>query len=288
MMAESIDKDAVRAAFVKAGLSRLLKDIDLLARASIRLYTTAVDESSLPIGVSKLGGVPDLPPGLTWPEWQGLPQSFIAQIHLDDVRHYDVNQELPGSGLLWFFYDAQQQTFGDDPTNRGAWRVIFRDNDLSRLQRTPAPPLLPAASRFQACSISFASEITLSQQPQVEIPDFDWTEAEQKKYEELLATFPSPADHAMIHNRLLGFPDTIQDDMRPQCQLVSHGVRDPNDPRIPELSKGAMNWQLLLQVDSDEHASMRWADAGMLYYWIEQANLKAHSFDDCWLVLQSD
>ncbi len=56
-MAESIDKDAVRAAFIKAGLSRLLKDIDLLARATIRLYTTAVAESSLPIGVSKLDGV---------------------------------------------------------------------------------------------------------------------------------------------------------------------------------------------------------------------------------------
>jgi hypothetical protein len=33
---------------------------------------------------------------------------------------------------------------------------------------------------------------------------------------------------------------------------------------------------------------MRWANNGMLYYWIEQANLAARRFDTTWLVLQSE
>ncbi len=252
-----MDKTGVQAAFVASGLSRLLKDIDLVSRASIRLQTNQVNESSLSIGASKLGGMPDLPPEVSWPERNGLPQSFIAQIHLNEVRPYDTNRLLPQDGMLWFFYDAQQQTFGEAP-------------------------------KFQACSINFASEVTLSQQPQLEIPNFDWTDAEQKKYEELLSTFPTPADRAAIHHRLLGYPDTIQDDMRLECQLVSHGVTDEGDPRLAEVSKGAMDWQLLLQIDSDEHAGMRWGNAGMLYYWITSTALQARHFDTTWLVLQSE
>ena len=284
-----MDKAEVQAALTAAGLSRLVKDIDFVSRPSIRLYTTPVDESSISGGASKIGGLPDLPPGVTWPEWKDLPQSFIAQIRLHDIHQYNTNGVLPQTGTLWFFYDSQQETYGADPSDLGGWQIIFMDNvDLTRLQRTPAPAKLPASSQFKACSITFASEITLSQYPQLDVPNFDWTDDEQKKYETLLSTFPNPADHAALHNRLLGNPDTIQDDMRQQCQFVSHGVTDSNDPRAAELSKGALDWQLLLQIDTDERIGMRWGDAGMIYYWITAADLQAHRFDHTWLVLQSE
>ncbi len=283
-----MEKTSVQAAFVATGLSRLVQDIDRLSQASIRLHTTYVDESTLRIGISKLGGIPDLPAEVSWPQWQGLPQSFLAQINLDDVRHYNIHGLLPPRGMLWFFYDAQQSTFGSAPTDLGSWQVLFRNGDPSKLQRTPAPAQLPIASQFHACSIHFSREITFSEQPPLEIPDLNWTDADQEKYDALLSTLRDPADHALIHHRLLGYPDTIQDDMRLQCQLVSHGVTDANDPRIAELAPGAKDWQLLLQIDSDEHAGMRWANNGMLYYWIKRADLQTLRFDQTWLVLQSE
>ena len=282
-----MDKTAVQATFVAAGLSRRVKDIDVLAQPSIRLFTTPVEESSLQVGVSKLGGLPDLPAGTQWPEWNGLPQSFIAQIHLDDLHSYDVQSVLPQHGMLWFFYDAQQQTFGASPGDAGGWRVLFKEHPRA-LKRTPAPPELPANSRFRACAIRFACEMTLPQQPELELPNFDWTDEEVHQYETLLSKFPDPADPAKIHHRMLGHPDTLQEDMRLQCQLVTHGVTSPNDPRIDELSKGASDWQLLLQVDSDEQAGMRWANAGMIYYWIKRADLQTRRFDETWLILQSE
>jgi uncharacterized protein YwqG len=282
-----MDKAGVKTAFVAAGLSRLLKDIDFISKTSIRLYTTPADEFDVAIGTSRIGGIPDLPAGIPWPEWKGLPQSFIAQINLDDVHRHVTNGVLPQSGMLWFFYDAQQETYGADPADYGGWHVIFSD-DHAGLQRTVVPATLPAASQFKACSTSFAREITLSQQPELEIPNFDWTDDEQQKYETLLSTFPNPADHAALHNRLLGYPETIQDDMRLQCQLASHGVTDISDPRAAELAKGAMDWQLLLQIDTDERIGMRWGDAGMIYYWITRPDLQAHRFERTWLILQSD
>jgi uncharacterized protein YwqG len=283
-----MDKASLRAAFTAAGLSRLLKDIDYISKTAIRLSTTTVDESNLPIGASKLGGTPDLAADITWPEWKGLPQSFIAQIRLEDVRPYDTDHLLPQSGLLWFFYDAKQETYGDNPADSGGWRVLFSNDPSEHLQRTPAPAALPPSSRFKTCSIDFSSKITLSQFPQLDVPNFDWTLEEQKKYENLLSTFPNPTEHAAIQDQLLGFPDTLQDDMPLQCQLVSNGVTDPNDPLATALSQGAKDWQLLLQVDSDENAGMRWADSGMLYYWIKVADLQACTFNATWLVLQSE
>jgi uncharacterized protein YwqG len=282
-----MDQKGIEAAFDAAGLARLKKDIDALARPSIRLTSSTVDESKLKVGASKIGGLPDLPTGVSWPRWHDAPQSFIAQIALVDAHAYDVDKVLPQSGMLWFFYDAQQETYGADPADRGGWSVLYADQ-LSGLQRQSTPTGLPTESQFKACSLSFSSEFTLSAHPEIDIAHFDWTDDEQKKYEQLLATFPTKADRAAIHNRLLGNPDAIQDDMRQQCQLVSHGVTDDSDPRAAELEKGALEWQLLLQVDSDEHAGMRWSDAGLLYYWITRADLQARRFDASWLVLQSD
>src|SRR6266852_5157072 len=147
-----MDKTKVQAALVAAGLSQRVRDIDTLARSSIRLFTTPVEESSLQVGVSKLGGLPDLPAGTSWPEWNDLPQSFLAQIHLDDLHSYDVQRVLPRQDMLWFFYDAQQQTFGENPADAGGWRVLFKE-DLTTLQRTQALARLPARAQFRACSI---------------------------------------------------------------------------------------------------------------------------------------
>jgi len=282
-----MDKANVQAVFEAAGLSRVVKDIDSLARYAVRLNTTAVDEASLPVGASKLGGLPDLLPAVSWPEWKGLPQSFIAQIRLEDLRDFDVAKALPQQGMLWFFYDAQQQTYGEDPQDKGGWSVLY-NADITKLQRASAPAGLPAAARFHACAARYTSEITLAQQPELDIPNFDWSADEQQKYEQLLSIFPDPGDHAAIHNRLLGHPDTIQDDIRSQCQLVSHGVTDPQDVHAAAMLKDAKNWHLLLQVDSDEHAGMRWASGGMLYYWIQWADLMARRFENTWLVLQSE
>lgn len=268
-------------------LKRVAHDITQIVQDSIRLTTHTVDESHLPMGASKIGGLPDLPSNVAWPVWQSLPMSFIAQVQLAEVRVADHTHTLPTDGILWFFYDAQQQTFGADPNDRGGWQVLYAPGN-THLQRATAPTTLPSASIFKACAVTVTREATLPQQPALFLPHFDWTSDEQAAYEAFLATFPSPADHASVHHRILGHPDQLQDDMRLQCALASHGIRDINDPRADALKQTVSNWLLLLQIDSDEQAGMRWADNGMLYYWIEQEPLHNRNFADVWLVLQSE
>jgi uncharacterized protein YwqG len=283
-----MQRTEIEQAFNKGGLKMRIPAIDQLTRNSVRLSTKPVDESTLALGTSKIGGHPDLPGTMQWPKRKGLPQSFLAQIRLADLRQFDSDQLLPPRGMLWFFYDAKQQTFGEQPEDRDGWRVLFNEDPSTPLQRMPTPAGLPAASLFQTCALTFTSELTLALQPELELPNFAWSDEEQQAYEQVLDTLHTPEERAQPHHRLLGYPDTIQDDMRIQCQLVSNGITDSDDPRAANLQAGASDWLLLLQIDSDASAKMRWANNGMVYYWIKRADLQARHFDGGWLVLQSE
>lgn len=283
-----MDKNSITKQFKAVGLSRLTKDIDHIALPSIRLLATPTgDESSIKAGASKLGGMPDLPPGVKWPAKGDIPHSFIAQINLAEASVYDMERLLPKEGILWFFYDANQETYGTDPEDHKGWQVFYQQEEI-HLQRAAPPDSLPAGSRFKACSFSFRGEYTLTQFPRADVPNYDWTEDELHRYEALQANFPDVADRAAAHHRMLGFADAIQDDMRPACQLISHGVTDASDPRAAALSKDALNWQLLLQIDSDDRTGMEWENNGMLYYWIQRADLLARNFGASWLFLEAE
>jgi uncharacterized protein YwqG len=283
-----MDKAAVQKNLTKAGLPQLAEQVDRLVRNSIRLLTKPIEDADMPVGASKLGGLPDLPPHISWPQWQGVPQSFIAQMRLEELQAYDTQKLLPPKGQLWFFYTSQQDIYGDDPTNKGAWQVFFAESGLEHLQRQTAPTQLPQAARFKPCSLSYASELTLAVQPELEIPGLQWDNNLQKKYDTVFAAFHKDDDSAIPHHRMLGFADVLQDDMREQSQLYSLGITDWDAPEAKKLAQGANDWQLLLQVDSDETIGMRWASSGRLYYWAKDADLQAGQMSDTWLVLQSE
>ena len=272
--------------FKAAGLARLAPALQSLAAPSLRLKTRAADDQQLGLGVTKLGGLPDLPAGAAWPAWNGMPLGFVAQIHIDEVRAYPVAQSLPVDGWLTFFYDGRQQAFGDKPGDRGAWQVRYAPAGALALARLAAPPGLPGESRFKPCAVEYAADVTLPQRPLVFAPQLGWTPDEQHHYEDFLDQ--RVTDRGTPRHRLLGHADEIQDDMHLQCQLLSHGLADEQDPRAAALAAEALNWQLLLQVDSDDAAGMQWGSAGRLYFYIEQAALQARRFDNVWMVMQSD
>jgi uncharacterized protein YwqG len=101
-----------------------------------------------------------------------------------------------------------------------------------------------------------------------------------------MASGDGPTSH-----KLLGHADPIQGEMELECELVTHGIHcgDPKgyaDPRAKELEKNAHEWWLLLQVDSDDRASMMWADLGRVYFWIREEDLRERRFERAWAILQ--
>lgn len=103
------DIDDFRDRLEAVGLGHVTDDLVALVRPSCRLVPDPSIDSAA-AGASRLGGVPDLPPGTEWPTGPDAPLSFVAQINLADVAEVMPSSGLPASGLLAFFYDAVSQS----------------------------------------------------------------------------------------------------------------------------------------------------------------------------------
>lgn len=275
----------------KGGLPHIAEELYKQQLHSIKFTSEVVSETELELGVSKLGGLPDLPKGTEWPIWEDMPLAFIAQIKLSDIAAYDAEKALPHFGMLYFFYNAEEQPEGYNPADHGAWKVIYYNGDLSLLERTAAPLTLLEDSRFKACGLRFTTEVTVPNYESLYIEELRLAEEEQNLLWNLLLQSEEFQQEDEISHRLLGHPNQIQGEMQLDCQLASYGLYCSDstgyeDPRAAELKSGAMDWQLLLQVDSEEAAGMMWGDVGRIYYWIRKQDLKACKFDHVWLVLQ--
>jgi uncharacterized protein YwqG len=286
-----MDTSAVVNALNANGLSAYTSLVNRLALPALRLEAWPTPDESIHLGVSRLGGLPDLPPGQGWPEMNGAPMSFVGQIRLQETHAIPGGEALPATGLLSFFYDASQQTYGSDPKDRAGFSVLYFPEaaQASVVHQTAYPAALPEAARFQSAADAFHPIATYVQDLQAEFPDRQISPQDQQHFESALNSLPPPPPH-ISHHQVLGHPDTIQDDMRQQCQFATNGLADPSsDPvKARTLAASANDWRLLLQVDSDQRFGINWGSAGMLYFWIRQQDLAGGNFNNCWVVLQSE
>jgi uncharacterized protein YwqG len=257
-----------------------------LLRGAIRVDATPVALDRLKVGASRLGGVPDLPPDLAWPTFRGKSLAFIAEIDLAEVSATAKDELLPADGTLWFFYSVDEP-WGFDPKDQGGSVVAYRPPG-PRVRRPP-PADLPDAARFSPLALGFARYFDLPDLSDERNPVGADDDAVAELYENArteLAGWRSSFSH-----KLLGYPQTIQGPMELECALATQGIyvgdaKGYHDPRARALEKDQYDWRLLLQVDSDDGAHMMWGDAGMLYFWIRQDDLRARRFDKAWLILQ--
>lgn len=256
---------------------------------AVRIVTTRTSLDDLPLGTSRFGGSPDLPSQFAWPRRDGRPLTFLAQIELSVARA----PQLPDTGWLVFFYDVRQQPWGFDPKDRGAWLVAWIPSE-NALERRPHPAVDDGSGPFAASRLTFTPVQTLPDAWDSVVTDrgIGLEESALDAYDGVLQAIVGVGDDELFHH-LLGHPQQIQDDMRGECQLASHGIYcgDASGYKSaaakPLLETAAREWRLLLQIDTDESGpGWMWGDAGRIYFWIRHEDLKARAFDKVWLVLQ--
>jgi uncharacterized protein DUF1963 len=87
----------------------------------------------LPIGASRIGGLPDLPPGQQWPQHQGKKIPFVAQLNLADFPA--AHKLFPADGHLFAF-----ALISNDPQHRPAPISVFLNRgEASTFTRASAP-----------------------------------------------------------------------------------------------------------------------------------------------------
>jgi uncharacterized protein YwqG len=274
--------DDIELLFKAADLEQYIDRIKPLVRSKIILSLLPAEESEIDIAKSKIGGLPHLPKEETYPTNElGKSLSFIGQINLEEVTDYDDSGLLPKTGLLSFFYCADQEVWGFEPNNKQRFKVIYFDN-TNELVRYDFPIDLEPHSIFKPNLLSFTSSLSLPSWDDDGVEDIfeaqDWDNYLEISLES--------------DNQMLGYANNIQGSMELTCQLVTNGIdcggsAGYKDPRRSELEKDKHDWILLLQMDSDEDKTrMMWGDGGRIYFWLKKQDLLNKDFDKAWCILQ--
>ena len=81
------------------------------------------------LAVSRFGGKPLLRRGQRWPHGKHGLLTFVGQLRFEEL--YEAHRgrlALPRAGLLSFFYEVDQPTFGVARSDAKSWRFFFMEN----------------------------------------------------------------------------------------------------------------------------------------------------------------
>jgi hypothetical protein len=289
-LGDQADTEELLAPFRAARLAGIWSELVTYARPALGIEVA----KGPPAGRTKLGGLPHLPAGAGWPRRGGKPLAFVAQIDLEEASHYIRDKTIPSSGLLSFFYEADELTPGYSPADSGAWRVVLLDGPIAATSPPPAsdaPDYDPQQWTFREAGVRFVPRISLPGPDNVLVEQLNLDQEDWSAYHALLDEL-SHAHGLSGVSQWLGYPAEIQGDPMRTGQLASHGFRtlEPDEWTSKEAKRllaERAERQLLLQIDSISEIGMDWADSGVLYYSIDRNDLQAGKWDAAWLVMES-
>lgn len=272
------------------GLAALFRPRWLLLSERIDEFDE-LDDPTLDVPPSRLGGHPDLPPAFMWPRLGGDALTFLAQIDLAGLPRLagpDADL-LPDHGVLSLFYNHD----GDAEHGHGA---VFWFPDSGALAPSRPPGARVTVFPLYALTAE-ACEPTLPgwEQPHYALL-FD-SFAATGTYPDSFADEFAPLRNFLRfegttwpggqpHHQLLGHPDVVQSDCLAAAAAAERAELGLPDP--PHLSRAyaeqAAQWRLLLQIDSEHDIAL--GDSGQIQVVIREADLRARRFERARVVFQ--
>lgn len=156
-MAAFLNKEDICVALADENLSQFEDRVLATVKPAIDFIRRQRQDNDLPTGISKMGGLPDLPAGFRWPTRPALnneedtapattcdayhrlreaarrrefPLAFFAQLNLNSLSlEAGFDLDLPDNGMLYIFEDI---TAYDE---REAYHVFHLEDGLARLER---------------------------------------------------------------------------------------------------------------------------------------------------------
>lgn len=226
------------------------------------------------IGVSRIGGRPDLPRGSKWPHSQYAPLTLVAQIDLAEVTALVPDTGLPADGLLSFFVDHESDFEGLYPETPDMWRVIHSPAG-SDLVTLPWPEKRDPDAHFAPVGLTFDRQLTFPSPFSV-------------VYDQITAGVEDSDD--AYWNAVVSDDDTYRSQIGGHHEPVQGDVTDELADASAEAgaTKSApADWRLLLQFASLDDLDMSWDDEGVLYFGLTAADLANQKWDKAWFVRQS-
>jgi len=231
--------------------------------------------------VGQLGGVPSLPDGMWWPEWDGIgPLSFGVSLDCAALSTFDTGVALPTDGTLLFFCYDRQIDFElfvslDVPSTQAGARVVYLPAGTPvRPRATPEPLRAHPARALHARPTWSAvpSENPAARALLATVPD-----AERGAAWQAVTEAEAWFDAGRARHQVGGYPRTIQGDITSRVVGTKLGRLGADSPMW---AMEARRWVTLLQVDSGGADEVPWGELGIVYWLIRREDLIAGAFGD--------
>lgn len=234
----------------------------------------------LPPLSSKIGGKPDLPRNFEWfRNSSGTPLTCLLQLNLNDVPEHENDEFLPKNGMLYIFYDIENQPWDSDDNEKG-FAVYYHNEDLNELH----PTEFPEETDPDCAYAGFAEENCIIDEYRInfiskkDLPDYgDFTLlSENSGY---IEDYESEKDAVLGYDsveysdsyfKLGGYSNCIQ-------SSVSEEFGD-DDIQLFQLCS--------LAGDYTDGRGFMFGDGGKLYFYIDRKDLAKCCFDKVKFVLQ--
>lgn len=245
--------------------------------------------------VSRVGGDPDLPESIVWPQTKdGTPMTFLAQLHLEELHEHDEASLLPLSGMLYFFVGI------DEPAYNIEHQVLFVQKDqLEGAARRSSPQNTTLEQEFTGYQLQAKSSL---EPPNYAYVDYDLIENEEygyEEYEDLSFTIRDSQRNDVI--QIFGYPEGQHDDAEYEASLMlltSERYGYSKEEALKRISKELEGGEeaalqeiqdtlMLLELDSDDDVGFMWWDAGVIHFFIRKEDLLAGNFDRTYCSLYS-
>jgi len=245
----------------------LIPAIDIKVDENAELHKT---------GLSKFGGTPDLPKEIDWPTLEGEPMAFLAQINLKQINDYDLENLLPKSGILYFFFTD----LSDYPPKH---KVLFSKS--SETHKGEFHTSLNNDFKFNELALSFEKRYTF---PSGETLEFEsLSEKDQDVFHELdedIFTYEN--------NQILGHTYPAQGDVNlewacKRLEIDVSEVYDSDQEKVDEKRKEFINLFQFSTENSIPELYDNFYVSGMGYFGIEKNDLKNCDFDKTILIIQN-
>lgn len=262
-----LSPDQLRVKLGECGLGQYAEALVRLGEPAVSLAAT---RNTPPlVGSSRIGGLPDFPRGVAWPRSSQGPLTFLIQINCRDIAPFDRDRQLPAEGLLSIFFDVMTRSCGIAEGDELGVAVLYFPSG-TELGRAKAPEDLNSEEGILAGADAVLGPLVCVHDHSDEIlAGTGMGIGSIEVYREMVDELGMDEElTAMPQHHLLGLPGTIQGDMHPSC---ASGGGDRKESDMDD-------WQLLLQIDSDDRLGICWGDMGRMCLWIREADLKHARF----------
>ena len=257
-------------------------------------FSTEFNNNSEIVDKSKIGGRPYLPKDFTWPYYQELPLSFLAQINLEEVSSLDKDKLLPSTGMLYFFYELETEEWGYHPESKGCAKVFYFE-DTSNFELIDFPKDMKGYCQVPEFKVTFKANISY---PSYEnfyllLKEDDALKKQDISFNDFIPLYDEIFIPDNNYTKLLGYPEVIQNPMEEECEAVTRGFNMGGIESYPkqyqkEIRSASKDWMLLFQMDTVETSDyeLMFGDSGHIYFWIKKEDLANKNFENIWLILQ--